>query len=194
MEALSTILVVTVALEALLLGLLFVPVDFTISARAGTGVRFRARWLFGLVRVGGGALPRKPRCRETRPRSSGRGSPPIRRLLAIEGLVPRAGKFVRELLRSLRLRGGRIAVRAGTGDPATTGELCGVAGPLLLWRPWSPSLHVEFEPEFSEAVFEAEAEGSGRIVPARLLEVVGRFAMSRPGMQAVKVMVWNAGR
>jgi len=188
--------VLIAALEALLVGLLFVPVHFTVSARTGTGVRFRVRWLFGLVRMTGAAPRREPgrrRPRTTAREHLGRGRS-IRDVMAIEGLLSRIGSLVRELIQSIGFRRGRVAVRAGVGDPAGTGELCGLVGPLLAWRPWSPALQVTFEPDFADAVFLAEAEGSGRVVPIRLVRAIGRFALSRPGMQLTKVLVWNANR
>jgi len=85
-------------------------------------------------------------------------------------------------------------VRAGTGDPADTGELCGLVQPLLLLVPRGPAVCVEFEPEFMQEVFEAEVEGRGRLVPARIVGAAGRFVFSRAGMKAIKVLTWDRRR
>lgn len=209
---LLTILLLLLALGALLLALLFVPADFTISTGTRAGFRFRVRWLFGLVRVGPAGQERAARPRPApvearaakegppgeparrRPRSRRRAARTAGRLLTIEGLASRAGKLARDGVRSLGWRRLRVSVRAGTGDPADTGELCGLVGSVLACLPGRPSLRVEFEPDFVEPVFDAEAEGAGRFVPARLVGALARFAMSRPGRRAIKVLVWDRGR
>lgn len=202
------------ALAASLVGLAFVPADYVFSAGTARGVRVRVRWLFGLVRVGdagrrrGPARPPEPgdgaaarAARRSPSRARRRRAPrrfrPARLaagLLAIEGLLPRVGGLVRDVVRSLGLRRGRIEVRAGLGDPADTGEMCGVVAPLLAWLPRRGSLRVDFRPDFEAPAFEASAEGGGRFVPARLVGALGRFALSGPGLRALKVLVWDARR
>jgi len=208
---LLTIALVLAAIVALAPVLLFVPADYSLSLRTGSGVRVGVRWLFGLVRIGGGGGERPPEARpktrgdhaakpSRRRRKSRRRSRPFatartaRQLLAIDGLIPRTGRLVRDVIRSLGWRSGRIAVRAGTGDPAETGEICGWVAPFLVCVPQGSALRVEFVPEFGDPVFRAEAEGGGRFVPARLVGAIGRFALSRPGRRAIRVLVWRRGR
>jgi hypothetical protein len=190
---------IILALGAVLLGLLLVPMDFTISATTWGGVRVRFRWLFGLVRSGGDSRAQEePNAVEALPPHRQRG--PLRaariarRLLAIEGLVSRFARLLLDLIRALRWRRGRVAVRAGLGDPAETGELCGLVGSILVLLPSRSELLVEFEPNFAEAVFDAEAEAAVRLVPAQVLGALGRFAVTRPGWSAIKVMVWDRRR
>jgi len=215
--ALLAIVLVLLVLTATLVAALFVPAEFIVSASTGAGLRWRVRWLFGLVRV---ARPRrctkpaparaearealrakrekreeraakKRRHRRRRPLRMVRTA---RQLLSIEGLFTRATRMVRDLLGAVVWRRGHVAVRAGAGDPADTGELCGVVFPLLMWLPRSPGLRVEFEPDFGELMFAAEGEAAGRLVPARIVSALGRFAVSRPGRRALKVMVWDRRR
>ncbi len=197
--ALGTIALIAAAFAVLLIGLCFVPVDYTVSARTGVGVRFRARWLFGLVRFGRGGRRAATPGREARrkARRAGRRKRPLhaawkaRRVISIEGLGSRAARLALDLFRALGWRRGRVSVHAGTGDPAGTGELCGIVGPLLVWLPRGPALRVTFEPEFADAAFDAEAAAAGRLVPVRLLGALGRFALSRPGRRVIRVLLWN---
>jgi hypothetical protein len=200
---LTTVLIL-LALAAALVAALFVPLDYAISARTRAGVRFRIRWLFGLVRIthtgsasGRPARPRRGPAERRQPRRSRsqlRAGRIAGRLVAIEGLPYRAARLVGDCLRSPGLRRARISVRAGTGDPADTGELYGLACALRACLPRAGVLRLQLVPEFRDAVFDAQAEGSGRCDPARLVGALGRFALSRPGLRAIKVMAWDSRR
>ena len=69
---------------------------------------------------------REKRAAERRRRRRGRPFRAVRtarQLLAIEGLFSHVGRLLRELIGSLGWRRGRLAVRAGTGDPAAVDGL-----------------------------------------------------------------------
>jgi hypothetical protein len=194
---LATILWLLLGVVAALVMLLFVPADYAFSAGTRAGLRLRARWLFGLVRVDrtwpvqGVAREKLRERRDGRSRGAARL---VRRMLAIEGLEVGFMRLVTELVRSLGWRRGRIVARVGLGDPAATGELCGWVGPALAVVPsWTP-LQVEFQPDFADDVVDARAEGSGRFVPARAVAAIGRFALSRAGRRFLGVMLWRRGR
>jgi hypothetical protein len=184
------------AIAAALIASLFVPVDYVIAAGTREGVRMRARWLFGLVRVAYDSSARAGAAVDPSraPPASVRGLRLVRRLLAIDGLVTRAAMFVVEIVRSLGWQCGRIAVRVGLEDPADTGELCGMVAPMLVMASRLHGPGIEFEPDFETSRFDARAEGSGRFVPARAVVAIGRFALSRPGRGAIGVMLWKRAR
>jgi hypothetical protein len=185
-----------IAVTATLIALFFVPVDFALSAGTESGVRFRAHWLFGLVRLGGRSpaarrrlRPGRRRTRRARRERPGTG----RRLIAIDGLPIRTARLVSDLLGALRWLGGSIALRGGLGDPADTGELCGAVACLRTWLPPSV-MRVEFEPDFSGTEFEAEVRGACRVTPAQVVGPLLSFALSRPGRRAIGVLVWARAR
>lgn len=201
---LLTVVLAPAALGAIVAGLLFVPADYELSVATGAGFRLRLRWLFGLVRIG-----ERPGRRRHRDHAKGRGVArdarrktrrrirpglALRRLLAIDGLFPRLGRLGRDLARAIGWRRGRIVVRAGTGDPADTGELCGLVCSLTASQPSKRAMHFAFEPDFDEAMFAAEMIAGGRFVPARVIGALGAFALSRPGRRAIKVLAWDARR
>jgi len=187
---------VVAAIAAVLIASLFVPVDYVIAAGTREGVRMRARWLFGLVRMGYDSSARaKATVDPSRaPPASVRGPRMVRRLLAIDGLVTRSAMLVVEIVRSLGWQRGRIAVRVGLEDPADTGELCGLVAPVLVMASRLLGPNIEFQPDFEASRFDARAEGSGRFVPARAVAAIGRFALSRPGRCAIGVMLWKPAR
>ena len=183
------------AIAAAILASLFVPVHWVITAGTEDGIRVRARWLFGVVRTGFDSSLRAEAPNEpSRERTSVRGARLVRRLLAIDGLAGRLAMLVVESVRSLGWQRGRIFLRFGLEDPADTGELYGILVPALAVLPRPPGLSVEFQPEFAGSRFEAEAKGLGRLVPARAVVALGRFALSRPGRRFIAVMLWDRGR
>jgi DUF2953 family protein len=179
-------------------GLLFIPLELAVSAGTAAGVRLRLRWLFGAVRLSLTPLRRRDRTAEKRPRRRSRragalrGWRTARRLIAIDGLAGRVATLAREASRAFRWRWQSAFVRAGLGDPADTGELCGFVGAVLGAFPAADRFR--FEPDFDGMRFEAYAEGSGRIIPARAALAVARFAVSRPGRRAIGAMLWSRGR
>lgn len=181
-------------------GILFVPVELVVSAGTAGGVRLRLRWLFGAVRLS--VIPRRgstrggrkaaERSRRRRRAGAARAWRTARRLMAIEGLAGRIVAFAREASRAFRWRWHSVFVRAGLGDPADTGELCGLVGAVLSTFPATDRFR--FEPDFDAMRFEASAEGSGRIIPAGVIRAFARFAVSRPGRRALGAMLWSRGR
>jgi len=202
---LVTLAFVVVSLAVLVVLATFIPLDFVVRVGTVTRFRLRGRWLFGLVRFD---LPGRS-SRESTSTSRERASPPrrtaaedrgrrprrrrarvARRLLAIDGLAPRVARLVRELVRAFGWRRAWVEVHLGLGDPALTGELCGFVSPWLVLAPWRP-VEVRFEPDFDHALLDAEAGASGRLVPARLIGALGRFAVSRPGLRTLGVLAWR---
>jgi len=90
-------------------------------------------------------------------------------------LRARAVRFARSVLRALRPRDVRIRARIGLDDPADTGRLWAVLGPL-----GAQLRNVELEPDFREAALRFRAVARVRLVPLRLLALTVAFALSPP--------------
>ncbi len=181
---------ILLALLAGLLALLAVPLELAFSVRR-EGVRREGRgslrWLFGLVRVRLGgpgervrAGPGRPASR--RPRRGGGGARRMLALVQVEGFGSRLLRLARDLFRRIRIQELSLRVRLGLDDPADTGRLWAVVGPLAAL----PGLRrVAIEPEFAAETFELDGRGRIRIVPLRLLSVLLRFALSPVTLRAV---------
>ena len=169
------------ALLAGLLALLAIPVDleFSLQRRGGrqTGGG-TLRWLFGAVRV-----PLHPRAKRRPPKHKGRergrsGARRVLSLLQTEGFGGRLLKLAQDLLRCIRVRNLSLDVRLGLDDPADTGRLWAVAGPLAAMLPLPPATRLTVVPDFATEVFEAEGQGRIRIVPIRCLAAILVFVLS----------------
>ena len=177
---------VLAALLLLLPGLLFLPVDVSLSVerdRTST-VRLGFKWMF--IRFerpldGVGGIGRKKRRKDRNPKRFGgfgdavRG---IRDASGVPGLAGWIGRFLVRLKSAVRLRVLAGRVRVGVDDPADTGRLWGVAGPVLAWCNRWPAIDVRAEPEFSGPCLEGEVRGTLRILPARIVWAFARTLLS----------------
>jgi len=73
-----------------------------------------------------------------------------------------------------------MEVRLGLDDPADTGRLWAVVGPLAAILTLPVHARVAIEPEFACEALEVDGKGCIRIIPIRLLFVVLVFLLS-PG-------------
>jgi hypothetical protein len=195
---------VVAGLLGLLLLLLAVPVDveFRLEGIEPFTGHVGVRWLFGLVRfripvprVGeprpGAGSRRKGAVVRARPEASGRR----RNVLA----ALRQGAFRRrvhrlagDLLRAVHLRRLRLLMRLGLGDPADTGRLWALVGPLNAVAQLRGA-ELRIEPDFLEPVLEFRADGRVLLFPLRFLILAVAFALSPATIRAWRTtMVSNA--
>ena len=180
-----------------LVALLAVPVDVAIRLEGIEPFegRLGVRWLFGLVRVRL-RVPRtrKPRARATsepRRRAAWKARVGPGRLLAVArqpAFRDRARRLVAGLVRAVRPRGLWLRVRLGLGDPADTGMLWAIVGPLeAVARGWRGA-DVRIDPEFLDAVLELRARGRVRLIPLQVLALGLRFALSPSSIRAWRTL------
>ena len=101
----------------------------------------------------------------------------------------RAYRFVTDLLRATHLHDLQLWARLGLGDPADTGRLWVVVGPLSAAAQHVRSAHVHIEPEFMEPVFELRAAGRLRLIPLQFLGLLVAFALSPPSIRAWRTLI-----
>jgi hypothetical protein len=185
-------------LTAALVLLLAVPVDmgFEVHRRERTESRVRLGWLWGRVRVPvpvggkGKKAGRKPKRR--RVRRPGRPSSRRRALAMVRSphFPRRVLRFVRNLLRRVRFTTLECSARLGLDDPADTGRLWGVLGPVSALLALPASARIELAPEFGGALFHLDARGEARVVPAAVLGTVLAFLVAPATLRAA----WAAAR
>lgn len=175
----------------LLLVLLAVPVrlTFSVERRAGQSrVDGTVRWLFGLVRVrlGGGPARRVAAPQSARPRRRARRR--IRRVAVAArtpGFAARVVELGRTLVRRIRVEALTLRVRVGLGDPADTGCLWGVVGPVVAMVRLPALSRAVFEPAFEDAVLEVAGAGRIRVVPLAAVASVLAFLLSPVTLRAL---------
>jgi hypothetical protein len=180
-----TLLIVPLVVVALL----SVPVDLSFRIRRDDSKQTRVvlRWMFGLVRFP--VMPRKAEPAST-PRRRKRGWPFSARRLDLL----RQGAFLRRLswllqrsVTEIRVREFSLRLRLGFDDPAETGFLWALLGPLTVLLNGRFNAVLDVAPEFRREMLEVDAEGEIRVVPARLAWLALMFALS----PAVLRVIWR---
>jgi hypothetical protein len=194
------VLVAIAALAGLLSLLLAVPlvVSFRLQGIEPFEGQVRIRWLFGLVRFRirvPGVRRRRRRgarteasndVRATRGRRDGRA-----RALAILGQAAfrrRATRLVRDLVRAAHPSEIGVRMRLGLGDPADTGRLWAIVGPLNAAALGLRNAEVRIEPEFLDPALELEIQGRLLLVPLQLLALAVAFALSPSSIRAWRTL------
>lgn len=182
-----------------LLALLAVPIDLRFrfwGVEAFQG-QIAIRWLFGLLRfnvqIPG---PAKRQTQKTgtkakpRPRAARRivGRAKALALLRREDFRRRVRRLLGDLARAAHLRQLGIRMRLGLGDPADTGRLWAVVGPLNAMAQNLRCAEVWIEPEFVEPAFEVDAHGRAELVPLQLLVLLIGFVLSPASIRAWREM------
>ncbi len=162
-----------------LLFLLAVPVTLTYRLGWQRQLRGEARlhWLFGLVRVQLAPPAGRRPVTEAQPGDDSTEAKPKRarkkynplRALRQKPFRRRILRFARDLWRALRKRDLYLRIRVGLGDPADTGQLWALCGPMSGLLATVEHASVEIEPEFVDAVFELDSGGKLSVIPLQLL-------------------------
>jgi hypothetical protein len=163
-----------------LLILLSIPVtlQFALSWPDTSGNDVRLGWAFGLVHVRIGrkqSLPaeasrpaRSPKARG-KPKKLSKAKPDILPVLGERKIRQRAMRFVNDLVRAVHKDGIRISARIGLGDPADTGRLWSILGPLSTVLSSIRSASITILPEFMDTVLDIDARGRLRVIPIQII-------------------------
>lgn len=182
----------------LLIALLAIPVTLTFQLSRPRILQDETvlEWAFGLVRVripasepsapssGGDESKRKThRSRH----SSARGTN-ILNAVRLKPFRRRIFRFVSDLWRAVRKRDVSLRVRLGLGDPADTGQLWAIVGPIAGLLATVQDAAIAIEPEFSDSTFEMSGAGSIRLIPLQLIYLTIALLLSPPVWQGLAQM------
>lgn len=191
-----TAALVVVALIVLLLLLLAIPISLTFAVSLKEKVQgdFELRWAFGLVRIRNPSFASnirasKPKKRKRKQVRSDRPARPGKNFIAViqqRSFRRRIYKYGRELWRAVRKRDINFRLRVGFDDPADTGLLWAVFGPLSVMLSNMRETVIAIEPIFHETLFEFEGRGNIRLVPLHVLYLTLGLIFSPSVWQAAR--------
>lgn len=182
---------------ALLISLLAIPItlDFKFAWHQALEQNVRMRWAFGLVNVripSAGARDGSEKAVPSRKkRGAARSSRGPRHVLAAvrDGRFRRRIlKFARDLWQAVRKQSIFLRLRIGLGDPADTGRLWGVIGPIAGMLSTVRDAKIQIEPEFFDPAFEMDTSGSIRVVPLHILGLVLGLLLSPSVWRGVRIL------
>jgi len=192
---------VTTALVILLLlifALLAIPValTFQVSWQQDFQGEVILLWLFGLVRV---RLPspqtnasRTEDKKSAKKKKIGRSkrSPTKKQnvfaAVRQKAFRQRIFRFVRDIWQAIQKKDLSLRVRVGLGDPADTGQLWALVGPVSGLLSNIQQASITIEPDFFESSFELDSSGKLRIIPLQLLYLTFALLLSPPIWQGIK--------
>ncbi len=164
---------------ALLVAVLAVPLTlrFHITMDHTLSSRLRLSWAFGLVRLSlSPATPRRMVDRENTtvsPRAHGNRATSntvnLFSALRQRPLRQRLLRFIHAIWRAFRKRDVKLQLRIGLGDPAETGQLWALVGPLSGMLANLRDADITIEPIFIEQCFELETSGEVQVIPLQFL-------------------------
>lgn len=183
------ILAVVAGVVAFFLLLLSVPVDLKVILEKDDGVRsrFRLEWMFGLV----GKDIHKKRAKPPKKKRKPRRLPKVRPFLAVlrnRGFVRGAARFLKDIIRLIRIRELTVDLHLGLPDPADTGLLFGAVGPPTLLVNHLTPARIRIYPDFERATFRGTLRGHLRVLPIQIVARATVFLFSPETLRAVKTM------
>ena len=172
-------LIGTVIFLSLIVILLALPVTLTYrcSWKQTLSADLRLNWAFGLVRADvspdleksgpdqADAAAGKDRWWGSSNGGKGNAIAAIRQT----SFRRRIFRFVSDLWSAIHKKDLRLWVRAGLGDPADTGRLWAILGPLSGVFSRSDDVSVVIEPDFLDATLEVDSSGTVRVVPLQIV-------------------------
>ncbi len=180
--------------------LLAVPVDvaFRLEHAGALECRLTVRWMFGLVKVRTTVprVRRHPARPEAAPKRAEKRAqrkprrPPAAFLATLRQTAfrRRVYRFGNDLVRAAHVSRLRLRMRLGLGDPADTGLLWGIVGPLHAMAQGLRAADVRIEPEFVDPVFELQAQGRLLVFPLQFLALAVSFALSPSSIRAWRTL------
>ena len=97
-------------------------------------------------------------------------------------------RFVSDLWRTIHKKNVRLLVRLGLGDPADTGRLWAVLGPLSGMLARLRDIRVTIEPDFLDATLEVDSSGTIRMIPLQIAIIVFGLLFSPPIWRGIMSM------
>lgn len=182
----------------LLIALLAIPVTlkFRISWKHVFEHDIKLQWGFGLVRLR--IPPLQPKPPSLGGDALGQGIGPLKRssskkdhffaVVRRKELRRRLIRFIRDLWHAVQTKNLNLHIRVGLGDPADTGQLWAIVGPVAGMLANVQEASVIIEPEFLDATFELNSSGSIRIVPLQMVCLAVALLLSPAIWQGIRQM------
>lgn len=97
-------------------------------------------------------------------------------------------KFIKRILKTTHAKNLYLRCRIGLGDPADTGILWAVMGPLSDFLKNLQIIRIELEPEFINDGIEIESHGHFHLIPLQFIALTIAFILSPTTLRAWKTL------
>ena len=97
-------------------------------------------------------------------------------------------RFISDLWHAVHKKNVSLRVRVGLGDPADTGQLWAIVGPVAGILANIQEASIKIEPEFFDTTFELDSSGSIRLIPLQMIYLTVALLLSPPVWQGIRQM------
>jgi len=164
--------------------LLIIPVEFVFNYKnfENPVKKVILSWFFGIISFEVNPIKASSKeKKEVKPHSENKKGPgfsKIRKILGNSKFTGKTYNTVRRFLSSAKPKLNRFYLKIGLGDPADTGLLWGLIGPLsgILYGYADKDLVIE--PDFLDPAFDVETEGKITIIPLEMLYIAFSYIFS----------------
>ena len=171
--------------------LLAVPVEIVFNIENGEASRNDVAlvWLSGIIKIPLTARSSKKRqekaAKKRKKKTRRRGQNRAWGLMRKASLRRRLLGYIRSLFRSIKIKTLDVQLRLGLDDPADTGQLWGVLGPLASFLSGIRKAKIRVEPEFAAEVFSLQSHGRISVIPLRVLWISSCFFLTPQVIRAL---------
>jgi len=179
----------------LLIALLAIPLTLTyrVSWPQGSGNDTDLLWAFGLVRLripsgqtsGAKAKSEAAKQHAGRVERSSNKKPHILAAMKRKAFRGRVIRFAGDMGRAIRKKDVMLRLRVGLGDPADTGQLWAIFGPLAGVLANVREAAIEIEPEFFDSTLELDSSGTIRVIPLQMILLTFALLLSPPVLRGM---------
>lgn len=187
-----------VGIFLLLLVLFAIPVTLTfqVSWQQAFQENIKLHWAFGLVRVqipllrskGAFSEVEKPGRKSSGAQRSSRKEQNVFSIVRQKAFRRRVLRFSSDLWRAIHKKNLNLLVRVGLGDPADTGQLWAVVGPVAGMLATLQDASIKIEPDFFDATFELNSSGSIQLIPLQIIWLTLALLLSPPVWRGLRQM------
>ncbi len=152
-------------------------------------------WIFGLVSKELGKGEKLEEKRETaermpKPKKKGLEAKTILKILRTKGMLTQLKRLLINTISCLKINELRANFRIGFDDPADTGMLFALIGPVILFLNLACRHPIRVTPSFEdETVIKGYFHGTLRLRPIQLIPPFIIFVFSLPTIKALKLLV-----
>lgn len=183
----------------LVIALLAIPVTlrFKVSWQQNLQEDIRLQWAFGLVRV---RIPsfqsmapsrregQEPEEKVDRSKGAFRKRPNVFAVFRQTRFRRRITRFVGDLWHAVNKKDISLRVRVGLGDPAETGQLWAIVGPVAALLATIRDASIKIEPDFFDTTFKLDTSGIIRLIPLQMIYLTLALLLSPPVLQGLRQM------
>jgi hypothetical protein len=191
-------MLIAMSVLLLFLALLAIPINlvYQVSWREQLHIKVQLGWLFGLVsfqlpssqakKSPAGTEKQVKRTQRKNVKTGGKSNPLA--ALRLRSFRQRVIKFVRDLWLAIHKRDVYVRIRLGLADPADTGRLWSVVGPVSALLANNQAVQLDIQPEFTDTILELDSGGNIRLVPLQILALLLGLCLSPPFWQGMRQM------